>query len=111
MAAEPGPKDDPGVEAIVRAVRELVQKRDRWLNPEGATEEELKKRTLTSRYNQRPTRMGAWEAADLSLRIPQSAIGIRRLRLAARRERRRDPGAVAEAQSETRRRVSRSDLA
>jgi len=29
--------------------------RDRWLNPEGASEAELKKRTLTSLYNQRPT--------------------------------------------------------
>jgi len=49
------PKDDLRVEAIAHAARELVQKRDRWLNPEGATEEELKKRTLTNLYNQRPT--------------------------------------------------------
>lgn len=34
--------------------RELVEKRERWLNPEGAGEEELKKRTLTSLYNERP---------------------------------------------------------
>ncbi len=26
-----------------------------WLNPGGATEAELKKRSLTNRYNQRPT--------------------------------------------------------
>jgi len=26
-----------------------------WLNPEGASEAELKKRTLTNLYNQRPT--------------------------------------------------------
>ena len=32
-----------------------MKKRDRWLNPEGATEKELKKRTLTNLYNQRPT--------------------------------------------------------
>jgi hypothetical protein len=34
--------------------RSLVEKRDRWLNPEGASEKELKKRTLTNLYNQRP---------------------------------------------------------
>jgi len=49
------PKDDPRVQAIAQAARELVEKRDRWLNPEGATEKELKKRTLTNLYNQRPT--------------------------------------------------------
>ncbi len=49
------PKDDPRVEAIGQAARELVEKRDRWLNPEGASEVELKKRTLTNLYNQRPT--------------------------------------------------------
>ncbi len=46
---------DPRVEAIAEAARELVEKRDRWLNPEGATEAELKKRTLTNLYNERPT--------------------------------------------------------
>ncbi len=35
--------------------KDLVEKRDRWLNPEGASEAELKKRTLTNLYNQRPT--------------------------------------------------------
>jgi len=35
--------------------QELVVKRDRWLNPEGASEAELKKRTLTNLYNQRST--------------------------------------------------------
>ncbi|MBU1746644.1 MAG: class I SAM-dependent DNA methyltransferase, partial [Chloroflexi bacterium] len=49
------PVDDPRVQAIAQAARELVEKRDRWLNPEGATEKELKKRTLTNLYNQRPT--------------------------------------------------------
>ena len=42
-------------EAIAHAAQELVEKRDRWLNPEGADEKELKKRTLTDLYNQRPT--------------------------------------------------------
>lgn len=31
-----------------------VEQRDRWLNPEGASEAELKKRTLTNLYNARP---------------------------------------------------------
>src|SRR5437868_3566619 len=34
---------------------QLVEKRDLWLNPPGATEADLKKRTLTNLYNQRPT--------------------------------------------------------
>ncbi len=49
------PQGDPRVEAIAEAARGLVEKRDRWLNPEGASEAELKKRTLTNLYNQRPT--------------------------------------------------------
>jgi type II restriction/modification system DNA methylase subunit YeeA len=49
------PKNDLRVEAIAQAARELVAKRDAWLNPEDATENELKKRTLTNLYNQRPT--------------------------------------------------------
>lgn len=49
------PKDDPRVEAIARAARELVEKRDAWLNPPGAGEAALKQRTLTNLYNQRPT--------------------------------------------------------
>ena len=50
---EPG--DDPRVAAIATAARALVEKRDAWLNPPGASEAELKKRTLTNLYNQRPT--------------------------------------------------------
>ena len=49
------PKDDPRVVAIAAAAKELVEKRDRWLNPEGLSEIERKKRTLTNLYNQRPT--------------------------------------------------------
>lgn len=49
------PKDDARVEVIAQAARELVEKRDNWLNPPGASEVELKKRTLTNLYNQRPT--------------------------------------------------------
>jgi type II restriction/modification system DNA methylase subunit YeeA len=49
------PANDPRVQAIAAAAKDLVEKRDRWLNPEGATEAELKKRTLTNLYNERPT--------------------------------------------------------
>jgi hypothetical protein len=49
------PADDPRVQAIAQAARELVAKRDAWLNPPGASEQELQKRTLTNLYNQRPT--------------------------------------------------------
>ena len=48
------PPDDPRVQAIAAAARALVEKRDHWLNPEGAEAGELKKRTLTNLYNQRP---------------------------------------------------------
>ena len=48
------PIDDPRIQATAEAGRELVEKRDRWLNPEDATEQELKKRTLTNLYNERP---------------------------------------------------------
>ncbi|MGD9676193.1 MAG: class I SAM-dependent DNA methyltransferase, partial [Candidatus Bipolaricaulia bacterium] len=49
------PVDDPRVQAIAAAAKDLVEKRDRWLNPEDASEADLKKRTLTNLYNQRPT--------------------------------------------------------
>jgi len=49
------PIDDHRVQAIAAAAKDLVEKRDRWLNPEGASEADLKKRTLTNLYNQRPT--------------------------------------------------------
>src|SRR6266511_4453344 len=49
------PADDPRVAAIRTAARELVEQRDRWLNPEGADAAMLKQRTLTNLYNQRPT--------------------------------------------------------
>lgn len=49
------PKHDPRVEAIATAARELVTKRDAWLNPSGASPAELKKRTLTNLYNEYPT--------------------------------------------------------
>jgi hypothetical protein len=41
--------------AIAEAARDLVEKRDRWLAPEGMSAAERKKRTLTNLYNARPT--------------------------------------------------------
>ena len=49
------PKDDPRVQAISQAAKELVEQRDRWLNAEGLSDADKKKRTLTNLYNQRPT--------------------------------------------------------
>ena len=42
-------------EAIAEAARKLNELREGWLNPPDITESELKKRTLTNLYNQRPT--------------------------------------------------------
>ena len=41
--------------AIGEAAKDLDDKRNAWLNPADASESELKKRTLTNLYNQRPT--------------------------------------------------------
>ena len=49
------PREDARVAAISDAAKQLVERRDWWLNPEGASEAELKKRTLTNLYNQQPT--------------------------------------------------------
>ncbi|MCC6626919.1 MAG: class I SAM-dependent DNA methyltransferase, partial [Chloroflexi bacterium] len=49
------PAGDARVEAIAAAARTLVEQRDAWLNPPGASAAELKPRTLTNLYNQRPT--------------------------------------------------------
>ena len=49
------PEDDPRVEEIAGAAHRLDELRRNWLNPDGATEAELKKRTLTNLYNERPT--------------------------------------------------------
>lgn len=45
-------------EAIAEAAKRLDDLRRAWLNPEGASEAELKKRTLTNLYSARP----AWQA-------------------------------------------------
>jgi len=53
---QPGrePQDDPRVLAIAAAAKALVELRDGWLNPPNASAADLKKRTLTNLYNQRP---------------------------------------------------------
>ncbi len=50
----PEPTDEQRDE-IARAAKRLDELRRNWLNPEGASEAELKKRTLTNLYNARPT--------------------------------------------------------
>jgi len=57
LVSPPGkePTDDPRVQTIAEAAKDLAEKRGRWLNPEGATEAELRKRTLTNLYNEHPT--------------------------------------------------------
>ena len=47
--------DAAGRAAIAEAARKLDQLREGWLNPPDISESELKKRTLTNLYNQRPT--------------------------------------------------------
>ncbi len=49
------PKEDPRVQAISQAAKELVEQRDRWLNAEKTSEVSTPKRTLTNLYNLRPT--------------------------------------------------------
>jgi type II restriction/modification system DNA methylase subunit YeeA len=48
------PQSSPLVKAITETARELLEKRDAWLNPPNASAEELKRRTLTNLYNARP---------------------------------------------------------
>jgi hypothetical protein len=48
------PKSNELKEKISSAARELLRKREAWLNPLGASEEQLKGRTLTSLYNANP---------------------------------------------------------
>jgi hypothetical protein len=49
------PEEDPRVQSISAAAKRLDELRRNWLNPEGASKAELKKRTLTNLYNTRPT--------------------------------------------------------
>lgn len=57
------PVDDPRVIAIAEAAKALVAWRDAWLNPPGLSEAQLKKRTLTNLYNERPPELAALHAA------------------------------------------------
>jgi type II restriction/modification system DNA methylase subunit YeeA len=57
---EPSEAESPLVKAIADAARALVQQRDAWLNPPGASEEDLKKRTLTKLYNDRAAGKITW---------------------------------------------------
>ena len=50
----PHPTDEQR-EAIGAAAEELNRMREGWLNPQGVTAAELRRRTLTNLYNQRPT--------------------------------------------------------
>lgn len=51
------PQDDPRVAAIAEAAKELDTYRNNWLNPpeDSLSPTDLKKRTLTNLYNERPT--------------------------------------------------------
>lgn len=48
------PKDDPRVQRIADAARELVRLRDNYLNPPGISASDLRNRTLTNLYNENP---------------------------------------------------------
>jgi len=63
------PKDSPKTTAIAEAARDLVAKRDDWLNPPDATQDELRKRTLTNLYNAWPT----W-LADLHRKLDEAVF-------------------------------------
>jgi type II restriction/modification system DNA methylase subunit YeeA len=54
---------DERLHAIAHAAGDLDAKRNAWLNPPDASEAELKKRTLTNLYNQRPTWLANLHAA------------------------------------------------
>ena len=60
----PFPKpEDAQREAIAKAAERLNELREGWLNPPGLSDAELKKRTLTNLYNQRPTWLANAHAA------------------------------------------------
>ena len=48
------PTDDPLVRGIAEAARRLHELREGWLNPEGPLVADLRQRTLTNLYNERP---------------------------------------------------------
>jgi hypothetical protein len=95
------PLDDPRLQAIAAAAKALDDTRRNWLDPEGATEAELKKRTLTNLYNQRPTWLlnlhatldravwdaYGWPAEEVPGEMPQEVILERLLGLNLERTR------------------------
>jgi hypothetical protein len=69
------------VEAIAEAARELVAKRDAWLNPPDANPEELKRRTLTNLYNARPSWLAVFAAYGWPLTLTDAEVLERLLAL------------------------------
>lgn len=51
---------DAPPEAVAEVARKLSEARERWLNPEGVDDAELKKRTLTALYNAREAGQATW---------------------------------------------------
>jgi hypothetical protein len=51
---------NPFLPSVAEAAQLLHEARERWLNPEGASEAELKKRTLTALYNDREAGRASW---------------------------------------------------
>ncbi len=49
------PSDDPLVEEIAAAAKQLDSYRENYLHPEGLSEAQMKKKTLTNLYNENPT--------------------------------------------------------
>jgi len=52
--SEPGEEDDSRVAGVAAAARELNELRSGWLNTEGLSRADLKRRTLTNLYNDPP---------------------------------------------------------
>ena len=61
-------------QAVAKAARELNDLREGWLNPDNASAAELKKRTLTNLYNQRPTGC-KWSTKTWMPRLPPPTVG------------------------------------
>ena len=57
------PAGEPRVEAVATAAKALDAARRAWLDPPGATPEQLRTRTLTALYNERPTWLAHLHAA------------------------------------------------
>ena len=72
----PFPKpEDAQREAIAKAAERLNELREGWLNPPGLSDAELKKRTLTNLYNQRPTWLANAHAVPWTRQSPPPTAG------------------------------------